>query len=188
MALRSVVYRLDLQVADLDRAHYADHPLTVARHPSETAERMMMRVLAFALHAGPGLEFGRGLSTADEPDLWRRDATGAIELWIDVGLPDERRIRKACARAARVVVLAYGGQRAQLWWSQQREALARHDNLDVFAVPPHESEALAGLAQRTMRATCTIQEGQAWLASEAGSVCVEPARLAAAHRPGIAAA
>lgn len=188
MALRSTIYKVDLQVADLDRGHYADYPLTIARHPSETEERMMMRVLAFALHAGPGLEFCRGLSTADEPDLWRRDPTGAIELWIEVGLPDERRVRKACARAAHVVVLAYGGPRAQAWWAQHRDALARHDNLEVRLVAPHEAEALAQLARRTLRASCTIQDGQAWLTCDAGSACVEPTTLASARRPGIAAA
>ena len=99
MALRSTVYKVDLQVADIDRAHYAGYALTLARHPSETEERLMMRLLAFALHAGESLQFGRGLSTDDEPDLWARDAGGAIVAWIDVGLPDERLVRKACARA-----------------------------------------------------------------------------------------
>ena len=107
MALRSVVHKADLRIADLGRAHYADYALTVARHPSETEERMMMRLLAFAMHARERLEFGRGLSTDDEPDLWRRDLTGAIELWIDVGLPDARLVRKAAGRAREGVVVSY---------------------------------------------------------------------------------
>jgi len=182
MALRSVVYKVDLQVADMDRGHYGDYPLTLARHPSETEERMMVRLLAWALNAAPGLEFGRGLSTEDEPDLWLRDATGAILHWIDVGLPDERLVRRACGRAERVTVYAYGGNRAQAWWAQNGEAFARLANLEVVSLDPQASGSLAGLAQRTMRLNCTVQEGQVWLGSDAQSVCVEPGLLKAAGR------
>lgn len=115
MALKSTVFRAELQVSDLDRHYYAAHALTLARHPSETDERMMVRLLAFALFAGERLEFGRGLSTEDEPALWRKDLTGAVELWIEVGLPDERALRRACGRAERVAVLCYGGRGADLW-------------------------------------------------------------------------
>src|SRR4051794_1616348 len=104
MALKSTVFKVELAVADIDRGYYEDHLLTLARHPSETDERMMVRLLAFALHAHPLLAFGRGLSSADEPDLWQRDLTGTIERWIDVGLPDERDVRKACGRAPDVHV------------------------------------------------------------------------------------
>ena len=108
MALKATIFKVGLQVADMERGYYGDHALTVARHPSETDERMMLRVLAFALHAGPDLAFGKGLSTDDEPDLWQRDLTGAIALWIDVGQPDEKLLRRACGRAREVVVYAYG--------------------------------------------------------------------------------
>lgn len=182
MALRSVVYKVELQVADMDRAHYADHQLTLARHPSETEERMMVRLLAYALYAGEGLEFGRGLSAEDEPDLWQRDPTGLITHWIDVGLPDERLVRKACGRARRVSILAYGGNRAQAWWIQNRGGLARLANLEVIGLAPEASASLARLAQRTMRLTCTVQEGQVWLGSDAETVCVEPEVLQAAER------
>lgn len=182
MALRSVVYKVELQVADMDRGHYGDHPLTLARHPSETEERLMVRLLAWALNATPELAFGRGLSTGDEPDLWLRDATGAILHWIDVGLPDERLVRKACGRAERVTVYAYGGNRAQAWWAQNGDAFARLANLEVVSLDPRACESLAGLAQRTMRLNCTVQEGQVWMGSEAHSVCVEPVVLKAAGR------
>src|ERR1700686_5331137 len=99
MALKSTIFKAELQVSDLDRDHFATHALRIARHPSETDERMMVRVLAFALHADDALEFGRGLSAENEPDLWQRDLTGAIERWIEVGLPDEREVRKASGRA-----------------------------------------------------------------------------------------
>ena len=110
VALRSTIYRADLSVSDLDRQVYARHALTLARHPSETEERLMVRLLAFALHADEALEFGRGLSAEGEPDLIRRDPTGAVDLWIEVGLPDERDVRKACGRAREVAVLAYGAR------------------------------------------------------------------------------
>lgn len=177
MALRSVVHKADLQIADLGRSHYADYALTVARHPSETEERMMMRLLAFAMHARERLEFGRGLSTDDEPDLWCRDLTGAIELWIDVGLPDARLVRKAAGRANEVVVVSYGAARADAWWATQRDAFERIDNLRVFGVTPESSQALAALAERSMRLSVTIQEGQLWFSNGAASVCVEPVVL-----------
>jgi uncharacterized protein YaeQ len=121
MALKSTIFKAELSVADIDRGYYRDHILMIARHPSETDERMMVRLLAFALHADDALTFGRGLSTQDEPDVWRRDLTGAIEQWIDVGLPDEREVRKACGRAREVYVLAYGGRAVDLWWQSARE-------------------------------------------------------------------
>ena len=126
MALKATIFKADLQIADMDRSYYADHSLTVARHPSETDERMMVRLLAFALHAGEALAFGKGLSTEDEPDLWLRDLTGVIDLWIDVGLPDEKRIRRACGRAEQVYVYSYGGHGADLWWKQTGADLERN--------------------------------------------------------------
>ena len=177
MALRSTVCKAELQIADMDRGHYATHALTVARHPSETEERMMIRVLAFAMYADEALAFGRGLSTDDEPDLWLRDLTGAIQLWIDVGLPDEKWLRKACGRSPRVVAVLYGGSKADIWWSQNAQALARLDNLDVIMIAPEASNGLARLAERSMALNCTIQDGEVWIASDAGSVTIAPVVL-----------
>ena len=172
MALKSTVYKVDLQIADMDRQYYQQHSLTLARHPSETEERLMVRLLAFALYATERLEFGQGLSTDDEPDLWLKDLTGAIELWIDVGLPDERQIRKACGRAQQVVLLTYGGRSADLWWEQNRSKLERQQNLSVINLP--NTEALGELATRGMQVSCNVQDGQLWLSSEAGSVEISP--------------
>ncbi|MGA1371465.1 MAG: YaeQ family protein, partial [Pseudomonadales bacterium] len=108
MALRSTVYRCALDVANVDLGYYAAHDLTLARHPSETEARLMLRVLAFALHATDAMEFGRGLSSEDEPDLWDRDETGRIRHWIMLGLPDERRLRRAAGRSDRVTLITYG--------------------------------------------------------------------------------
>ncbi|MDQ3185962.1 MAG: YaeQ family protein [Pseudomonadota bacterium] len=163
MTLGATIFKADLQIADLDRNYYHDHALTLARHPSETDERMMVRLLAFALQAHEALLFGNGLSTHDEPDLWQKDLTGAIKLWIDVGLPDEKLIRKACGRADQVIVYTYGGRAADMWWSQCRGKLERIKNLTVANLPLGASRAIAKQAQRNMRLNCTIQEGQVWL-------------------------
>ena len=177
MALGSTVYKAELSVADIARGYYADHVLALARHPSETEERLMVRLLAFALHAHPDLRFGRGISAEDEPDLWLKDATGVIDLWIDVGLPDERAVRKACGRARHVVVLAYGGRKLDMWWQQNAAALARNRNLDVITVSREETSQLAALAERSMRLSCTVQEGSAWIGSDQSGCNVEMQRL-----------
>ena len=166
MALKATIFKAELNIADIDRHYYADHSLTIAQHPSETDERMMLRVLAFALHADEGLEFGRGLSAEDEPDLWRKDLTGSIELWIDLGQPDERRIRRAAGRAGEVVVYCYGGRGVQVWWDQNRDKLERLDNLRVLNIGPDSSRALAAMAQRSMQLQCTIQDGQVWFSND----------------------
>lgn len=162
MALKSTIFRLTLNVSDMDRGYYGEHSLTVARHPSENDERMMVRVLAFALFAADDLRFGRGLSAEDEADLHAEAPDGTIRLWIDVGLPDERLVKKAAARADRVVVLAYG-RTAQAWWQKARETLERLANLQVMALEPEDSKALADLAQRGAALQCIVQDGQIWL-------------------------
>lgn len=174
MALQSTIYKAELAVSDLDRGVYATHSLTIARHPSETEERVMMRLLAFALFAEDGLEFGRGLSTEEEPDLWSRDATGAVTLWVEVGLPDEREVRKACGRARRVVVLGYGGRRASQWWDENREQLARNANLRVLLVPAAAAAELAGVAARSMSFSATVQDGHVFLAGDACQIEFSP--------------
>ena len=127
MALKATIFKAELTVSDTDRGYYATHALTIARHPSETDERMMVRLLAFAVHAGESLQFTTGLSTEGEPDLWQRSPSNEIDLWIDVGLPDEKHLRRACGRARQVVVYAYGGNRAGIWWARVGDALSRLD-------------------------------------------------------------
>jgi len=176
MALKATIFKADVQIADMDRHYYQEHALTLARHPSETDERMMVRLLAFACHAGEALTFGKGLSDVDEPDLWQKDLTGAIELWIEVGQPDERRLLKACGRAAQVVVYCYGATSA-LWWSQVAAKVERAKNLTVLSLPAASTQALARLAQRTMRLQCSIEDGQVWLRSDEAAVEVGPTLL-----------
>jgi uncharacterized protein YaeQ len=173
MAIKATVFKAALQVADMDRHYYADHALTLARHPSETDERMMVRLLAFALYADEALAFGKGISSDEEPDLWQKDLTGAIERWIEVGLPDERVIRKASGRAAQVVVVSYG-RAAGIWWNENRDKLQRLDNLTVLNLDSEATQALAALASRTMQLQCTLQEGHIMVTSDAGMIEVEP--------------
>ena len=166
MALKATICKAELQISDIDRNYYHSHALTIARHPSETDERMMVRVLAFALYADEALVFGKGLSADDEPDLWRKDLTGAIELWIEVGLPDEKRIRKACGRAEQVVILSYGGRGAELWWGQVSGLLGRFRNLTVINLPVATGQVLTGMAQRNMQLQCLMQDGQMWMGDQ----------------------
>ena len=179
MALKATIFKAELQIADMDRRYYGGHTLTIARHPSETDERMMVRLLAFAMHADGALSFGRGLSTDDEPDLWQKDLTGTIEIWIDVGLPDEKRVRRACGRARQVFVYSYGGRGAELWWDQVNAKLGRVENLSVISLPAASTQALAALAFRNMQLQFTIQEGQIWISDKDKVVEVGPATLKA---------
>jgi len=173
MASNATIFKAFLQIADVDRNYYRDHALTLACHPSETDERMMVRLLAFALNADEALLFGRGLSTEDEPGLWKKDLTGVIELWIEVGLRDEKSIRQACGRAKQVVVYTYGGRAADQWWEQNRAGLQRLNNLTVMNLPPDGSRALTKLAQRDMKLQCTIQEGQVLMGDGTNAAPIE---------------
>ena len=158
MALKSTIYKIDLNIADMDRQYYAQHNLTLAKHPSETDERVMVRLIGFALYANEALIFGKGLSDDEEPDLWQKDLTGAIQLWMDVGLPTEKDIRKACGRSRQVVVMLYGGRIADMWWDQNSKGLLKLNNLTVINLP--ETLSLARLAAKSINIACTIQDGE----------------------------
>ena len=174
MAPKATIHKAELQVSDMDRHYYATHALTLAQHPSETNERLMVRLLAFALHADERLEFGRGLSSDDEPDLWRKSLTGEIEQWIELGQPDEQRIRKACGRARQVVVVNYSGRSADIWWDKIGAGLARSKNLTVIDIPAEAVQALAALAGRNMQLQCLVQDGHAQLIGDNATVMIEP--------------
>ena len=172
MALKATIFKAQLQIADMDRNYYAEHALTLARHPSETDERMMVRLLVFALHAHEQLALGKGLSDPDEPDLWRKDLTGQIEEWIELGQPDEKNVIRACGRSAQVFV--YGFNRAaEPWWQLAEPKLARAKNLSVRRISVSGDVSLAALAQRTMQLNCTIQDGQVWLGDGERTAAIE---------------
>ena len=184
MAIKSTIFKAGLAVADIDHGYYADHALTLARHPSETDERMMIRLAALALNAhmlqtvcgGDGtLAFGAGLSDTDEPDVWLRDFTGQTRLWIEVGQPEDKPLAKACGKADLVHVYCFA-HAAEIWWRGIESKLTRLRNLSVFRVPAAASRELASLAQRSMQLQATIQEGALMLSDSVHSVDVEPLR------------
>jgi uncharacterized protein YaeQ len=160
VALKSTVVKAELQVSDMDRRYYGLHTLTVAQHPSETDERLMVRLLAFGLLADDegSLAFGKGLSSDDEPDLWRKDLVGDIQLWVELGNPDEQRLRRASGRSRQVVVYSYGGRGAQVWYEKNAGALAKIKNLTVIDLDGG-AEALAALYQKSMQLQLLIQDG-----------------------------
>jgi uncharacterized protein YaeQ len=174
MAHSATIFKIQLSIADTDRGYYADHSLTLARHPSETDERMVVRILAFIAQAHERLQFTRGLSADDEPDLWQKNFSDEIECWIEVGLPDEKRVRKACSRAEKVMVYLYGGRSADMWWQQNGAKLERFSHLGVVDLPKAATDELATLVERTMQWQCTVQDGQLWITAGEHSVEVTP--------------
>ena len=184
MALKSTIFKAELQLADIDHGCYTDLSLTLARHPSETDERMMVRLVALALQAhelqdtcgGDGqLAFGAGLSDPDDPDVSLTDFTGRKRLWIEVGQPEDKPLAKACSRADAVLVYAFH-HAAEVWWRGIEGKLARLDRLQVWRIPAEQSQALAQLAERSMQLQATVQDGALTLSSERGSVHLEPLR------------
>lgn len=184
MAIKSTIFKANLQIADIDHGYYADHALTLARHPSETDERMMVRLAALALHAhalndlcnGDGtLAFGAGLSDPDDPDASLTDFTGRKRLWIEVGQPEDKPLTKACSKADAVVVYCFH-HAAHVWWKGIENKLSRLDKLQVWRIPAETSQALAALAERSMQLQATVQEGALTLSSTQGSVHLEPER------------
>ena len=170
MALKATIFKAELDVSDMDRHYYASHALTLARHASETDERMMVRLLAFALNADEQLSFSEGMDNPDDPALWRKDLTGAIEQWIDVGQPDEKRLMRACGRAEQVLVYSYATA-APIWWGQVAPKLQRAKNLSVFHLP-HTAD-LARLAAKTMSLQVMRTEGQIFVTAGEETVEVE---------------
>jgi uncharacterized protein YaeQ len=176
MAKNSTIYKADLSIADTERDYYCDHQLTLACHPSETTERMMIRIVAFALNADERLVPAGGMSEADEPDLWLKDLTGAIKLWIEVGQPDERRILKACGRSGEVKIYTYGSK-PKLYMDSIESRISKAKNLSIFSIPAESGKALAALAERNMELQITKDHDELWVRSEAGSVSIEIIQL-----------
>jgi uncharacterized protein YaeQ len=181
MALKATIYKAQLQIADVDRHFYGNHSVTIARHPSETDERMMIRLLALALHLPADnhqgtLELAKSLWDTDEPDLWQKDLTGQIVHWIDVGQPDDKRLMKASPRSERVTVLSFSPS-TDIWWKQIATKLTRARNLSVWQIPAEQSQALGSLAQRSMQLQVTIQDHSLWIGDGQQSLEVVPQRL-----------
>ena len=174
MAIKATICKANIQIADMDRGYYEDLNLTIAKHPSETAERMMVRILAFALHAAEGLTFTEGISSKeDEPDIWLKNMIGDIDIWIDVGLPDEKKIKKACNRAKQVYIYPYAERKIQTWWQPIAGKLSKHKNLKIIALPDEVTKALAKLAKRTMSLHFNVQDEQIWIGDSENNILVE---------------
>lgn len=181
MALKATIHKAQLQIADMDRGVYADHVVTIARHPSEADERMMIRVLAFALNvlgddqAGQ-LEFAKDLWDVDEAALWHKDYTDAIRHWIDVGQPDDKRLMRAAGRAERVSVYSFASS-TPVWWKALQSKITRAENIAIWQIDAEQSQALAKLAERTIQLQVTVQDGTVWLSTGSASVEITPRRL-----------
>lgn len=181
MALKAIIHKAQLQIADMDRHLYADHALTIARHPSETDERMMVRLLAFALNVAATdeagqLEFAKDLWDVDEAALWHRDYTDALLHWIDVGQPDEKRLMRAAGRAERVSVYSHTSS-TPVWWKGLESKITRADNIAVWQIDASQSQALANLSERSMQLQITVQDGTVWIGNGRDTVEVTPQRL-----------
>jgi len=181
VAIKATIYKAEVQLSDIDRGLYGDYPVTIARHPSETDERLIIRLLAFALNVpldgdhGP-LEFAKDMWDPDEPSLWQKDYTGEILHWIEVGQPDEKRLLRVSARVGRVSVYSFSSS-TPIWWQGVEPKLSRARNLSVWQVPPDQSAMLAGLAQRTMQLNVTVQDGSIWVGDGSRSIEVAPVLL-----------
>ncbi|KUP90801.1 YaeQ family protein [Tritonibacter horizontis] len=174
MAQKSTIYRVELSVSDMDRHYYETHKLTIAKHPSETDERLMVRMLAFALNAHEHLEMAKGLSTDDEPDIWQKSLSGVLNVWVALGLPSEKIVRQSCAKADRVVIYPYGGKAADIWWEKIKNFTNRFDNLQVVNLSQTDTNELAKLLSRSMRLQVNIQDGEVMVSVDDSIVYVTP--------------
>ncbi len=162
MALKATIFKVELSISNMDKNYYADHSLTIARHPSESDKRMLLRLVAFAFNAHEQLEFTKGLSDVDTPDLWQKSYSDEIELWIELGQPSEQRIKKGCNQSQRMIVYSYDNNAFDEWWKKEQNALNTRKNLTIATVSETTIEQLAELVTRQMHIQVTIQDGQAW--------------------------
>lgn len=174
MAQKSTIYKVELSIADMDRHYYETHKLTVAKHPSETDERLMVRVLAFALNAHEHLEMTKGISTDDEPDIWQKSLSGELELWVALGLPSEKVVRQSCGKADKVIVYSYGGRTAEMWWEKIKNSTTRFDNLQVINFSEKDISALGDLANRSLKLQVNQQESEVMVSVDDRIVYVTP--------------
>jgi len=174
MAQKATIYKVELSISDMDRHYYETHKLTVAKHPSETDERLMVRLLAFALKAHEQLEMTKGLSTDDEPDIWQKSLSGELELWVTLGLPSEKVVRQSCSKADQVIVYSYGGRTAEIWWDKLKNSTARFDNLQVMNLPEKDTRDLGELATRAMKLQVNIQDSEVMVSVDDSIVYITP--------------
>ena len=170
MALKATIFKASVQISDMDRHYYQDHNITIAQHPSETDDRMMVRLLAFALNASESLTFTKGLSADDEPELWDKSLADEVLTWVEFGEPDEKWLRKASARAKQVVLYTYGGRSVPVWWKKNQANLERYKNLAVYNIPEDAVKAMGLMVNRQMSLSYSISEGEVWLSNGQDSI------------------
>lgn len=170
MALKATIYKAVVNIADLDRNQFLDTTLTLARHPSETQERMMLRLLAWIKYAHERLQFTRGLSADEEPEIWLKNDHMGIDLWIELGLPEERRLKKACSQSAEVALFTYNNRAAQVWWQQNQTRLSQFKNLAIWFIDDAQLAKLHDFGSRTMTLQATIQDGNIWLSDDSNNM------------------
>jgi len=163
MAQPSTIYRVGIQLSDIDRGLYETLQITVARHPSETEERLLARILAYALYYEPELAFTKGVGAGDEPDLWSKGPDGRVRCWIEVGLPDAERLVKASRHSEQVVLCAFGSS-LPVWEKQHLPKLAGISNLTVISLDPAFLGSLSKRLQRSISWSLTVTEGSLYLA------------------------
>jgi uncharacterized protein YaeQ len=174
MAIKATIFKLNLSISDMDRNYYQQHNLTMAQHPSETEQRLILRAIAFTLFAHEDLQFTKGLSEDSEPDLWQKNLIGDIELWIDLGQPDEKRIRKACNKAKKVIIISYGDNAAGMWWKSVEKKVQSFRNLSVYHISTDQYTSLNLLMQRQLNLNASIQDTELWLSNEENSLHITP--------------
>jgi len=166
VAIKPTIYKLRVNLSDLNRDYYDTLSLTIALHPSETIERMMARMLAFCINAEPELSFTKGLSSIEEPDIWQRTLDDQIALWIDIGEPASERIKKASRQAKKVSVYSFNSK-SDVWW-QQGQSKFKQLNVSVYRFDWPGIQALAALVERTMDFSVTITGDSAYIATQLG--------------------
>ena len=176
MAQKATIYKATIHLSDMDRNYYDTLQLTIAQHPSETDQRMMVRIIAFVLNAHENLQFGKGVSDEDEATIWQINYSEEIELWIELGQIDEKRIKKASNRAKQVKLYCYGSS-VETWWKQKGNKLQQFESLSVEQFSTDTTEALTALINRTMEFQCSIQDGQLWLTAGDDTLLIETTTL-----------
>jgi len=174
MAQKATIYKVQLSVSDMDRHYYENHNLTIAKHPSETDERLMVRILAFALNAHKQLEFSKGLSSDDEPDIWQKSLSGELELWVALGLPGEKIVRQSCGKSKAVLIYCYGGKTAEIWWEKIKNSTTRFNNLQVINFSENDTHELGKQANRSMKLQVNIQDGEVMVSVDDSMVYITP--------------
>jgi len=170
MAANATIHKAFVNIANMDEHYYEEHNLTLAQHPSENNLRLMIRVIAFVLNANDTLMFCKGISQDDEPDLWQKSLGGDIEMWIDLGQPDEKRIKKACGRSQKVIIYTFKESVASAWFNQIGNSLNRFNNLQVIHL--NISGDIELLTNRSMNLQCNILDNELTLIDNDNSIVV----------------